>query len=224
MIRFKKHIFRYDGLGEEPNLPPTVLLTAVETPVIVGFPTMFDIAVSDPENNIIFWEMDHGNGFKYDGSGQPPSSASLSYDVGTYTAKLTVVDHKGITVIDTEDVETIPDPFFHSFDRDTGRYVASPGDLIKVRLSANGTDSGTSYINVTDRATPGGVLYGSAQVTWNPGSPEEFQFVMPAAGEVFFYGRHSLGDGGSKSNASQVLLDNTGRTINFTFTFDNPLP
>lgn len=105
----------------------------------------------------------------------------------------------------------------------TGKYTAPAESVVQVRLSASGTDSGSTYLNVSTAPGNGGSFLGGVSATWNPGSVDMFSFVMPLSGEVWFYGRHSLGIGGSKSNASQVQIINGSNITNFSFNYDNPL-
>lgn len=105
----------------------------------------------------------------------------------------------------------------------TGLYTAPAASTVIVTLTANGTDAGSSFVNVTSAAGNTGTGYGGATATWNPSTTGTFSFVMPGSGEVYFYGRHSLGYGGSKSNGSVVNIQNSGQTNNVSFNYDNPL-
>lgn len=224
MKSFLKHIMRSDGITGEVNLPPVVTLSVEESPVEEGTNTRFQILVDDPENNIVWWEMDFGNGFKYDGTSTPPPSAAINYDIGDYVARFSVRDHKGLEAYDEQEASVVPNSFHPTFDRDTGRYTSTPGNLVVVDLIANGTDSGSSYVNVTNSPNPGGLAYGGATSYWGPSVPGNFSFIMPASGEVWFFGRHALGDGGGTSNASVVKIHDSGNTIQFSFNFNDPLP
>jgi len=105
----------------------------------------------------------------------------------------------------------------------TGKYTAPPSSTVNVKLSASGTDSGSTFVSVSTAPGNGGSFLGGATAQWNPGAIDVFSFVMPLSGEVWFYGRHDLGIGGSKSNASQLQITNGSNITTVSFNYDNPL-
>jgi len=85
------------------NNPPNCSLSANLTSGCAPLSVTFSINSSDKDGSISSWQLDIDNDgiAEYSGSGNPPSIKKHVYqNAGTYTAKLTVWDNKGVTAND----------------------------------------------------------------------------------------------------------------------------
>ncbi|HEC75722.1 MAG TPA: PKD domain-containing protein, partial [Thermoplasmatales archaeon] len=86
------------------NQPPTCSLSASPSLGYAPLTVTFTMNANDEDGYISSWSLDIDNDgiAEYSGTGNPPSTKQYTYqNIGTYTAKLTVVDNNGVSATDT---------------------------------------------------------------------------------------------------------------------------
>ncbi len=93
-----------------PNTPPTVTLTAANSPIIPGGIAQLLVSFTvDPAGSVASWVMDFGDGSPLvNGTGDPPTSFNHVYaSAGSYTAQITITDNQGLIAVDTDIVSVV---------------------------------------------------------------------------------------------------------------------
>ncbi len=82
------------------NDPPICSLTVIPSSGHVPLPVTFYLNASDPDGLIFSWELDTDDdgSIDFSGSGNPPTTVHHTYqNIGTYKARLTIMDDDGAT-------------------------------------------------------------------------------------------------------------------------------
>ncbi len=145
--------------------------------------------------------------------------------VGNGTAVITAASEENPAISDTSNITVTST----SFNRNTGLYMAPAGSVVTVTITTEAYGKGSAYIRAHTSSNQSGTSpMMELNNTWNQSGPIEAEFlqdsdsfVMPANGQVYFYGRHN--DIISISITEVEITNNQGPSQFATLSANNPI-